>query len=229
MKVLLTVPTSPSSPYIHKHCVFAIVRLLQDKRHDVKLMLPSHKPFENNLHLILNDFMDGDYDFWLSFDSDNPPIRNPLDLIDLNKDIIGIPTPVWHYDRNDKPKDRPIYLNGYKYVPEKDAYTEWPDKDGLQKVDAIGTGCFLIARRVFENPEMRKAPFQRTFNEDGTVNKGNDIAFSERARANGFNIFMHYDYMCMHFVEVELNETMEAFGNFMKGLYGNKHPVDGKH
>jgi hypothetical protein len=158
--------------------------------------------------------MDRDCDFWLNIDSDNPPMNNPLDLVKFNLDIVGLPTPVWHFT-GEKKGERPIYENAYRYVPEKDAYVEWDVKEGLQRVDAVGTGCVLYARRVFEHPEMRKAPFQRIFNEDGTVERGNDIAFCERAKREGFQIFAHYDYRCRHFNDLELHEVGGAF----HGLY----------
>jgi hypothetical protein len=211
IKVLISIP---NTGWIHKHCAIAALKLIQDRRYQVTFIFPTHNPFENNLHHIINDFMKGSWEWWLSFDSDNPPMLNPLDLIELNKDIIGCPTPVWHFDEKNVPKgERPIYYNGYKYVPEKDAYTEWPIRKGLQRVDAVGAGCFLINRRVFENPEMRKAPFNRKYNEDGTVDKGSDIAFCERAKENGFEIWMHYDYLCYHFNEIDLNEIGRAFKN----------------
>lgn len=202
----------PNEGWIHKHVVFVLLKLLQDRRYQTNVILPTHRPFENNLHHIVLDFLKGDYDYWLSFDSDNPPLKNPLDLVELNKDIIGFPTPVWHFDEPNKRKgERPIYWNAYKALG--DAYIEWPTKVGLQQVDAIGTGCFLIARRVFENTEMQKAPFQRTYLPDGRVEKGNDIAFCERARHQGFTAWAHFDYPCMHFNEIELNEVVKAFKN----------------
>lgn len=212
MKILISIP---NESWIHKHCVFALLKLQQDKRYHTTFILPTHRPFENNLHHIVVDFIKGDYDFWLSFDSDNPPIDNPLDLVALDKDIIGFPTPVWHYKGKDK--ERPLYYNAYKYVAEQDAYTEWPIREGLQKVDAIGTGCFLVARRVFENPEMQKGVFTRKLHPDGRVERGNDISFCERAREQGFEIYAHYDYPCNHFNELELNEVVRAF----TGLYGD--------
>ena len=215
MQILISVPTSPARPYIHKGVVFALLRLQQDRRYELKFILPSHNPFENNLHHIVKDFLLGDYQFWLSIDSDNPPLKNPLDLVSLNRDIIGCPTPVIHFDRN-KLGERPVYYNAYKYVPEKNAYTEWPDRNGLQKVDAIGTGCFLIARRVFLNPDMQKGAFTRLLNPDGTVERGNDIVFSERARKAGFEIYAHFDYLCQHFNEVEINEMIEQWMAFKK-------------
>lgn len=212
-KIFVSVPNTGS---IHKLVSLVTNRLLVDKRYACTIIYPTHNPYENNLHHIVNDFMAGDYDFWLNIDSDNPPEANPLDLVCYNLDIIGLPTPIWHF--TDKARgERPIYENAYKYVPEKDAYTEWPVKNGLQRVDAVGTGCVLYSRRVFENPEMRKAPFRRTYNTDGTVDKGNDIAFCERAISQGFLIFTHYDYRCKHFNELELHEVGKAFYELYKG------------
>ncbi len=212
-KILISVP---NTGYIHKLVNFVTDKLLMDGRYRTTVIRPTHNPYENNLHHILNDFMAGDYDFWLNIDSDNPPLNNPLDLVELNKDIMGCPTPVWHFTGKIK-GERPVYENAYKYVPDKDAYTEWPIKDGLQKVDAVGTGCILISRRVFEKDVMRLAPFSRELNFDGTVERGNDISFCERATKQGFEIFAHYDYRCQHFNELELHEVMRAFYELYEG------------
>jgi len=214
--VLVSFPTSPSCPYLHKGVVFVSWKLMMDRRYKVKMIIPSHKPYENNLHYIRNQFVREGHDFWLNIDSDNPPMNNPLDLIELDRDIIGLPTPVWYFT-GEKKGEKPIYWNAYDYVPEQDAYKEHKPEEGLQMVDAVGTGCFLISKRVFKNPEMMKDCFSRKLYPDGTVNKGNDHSFCERAREQGFKIFCHYDYPCMHFVGLELNEIVKAF----KNLYGD--------
>jgi len=216
IKILVSVPCLH---WIHKHVVHKLMLLQCDQRYKLNIILPSHKPFENNLHHIVKDFMDGDYDYWLSMDSDNPPMVNPLNLIELDKDIIGLPTPVWHFENSGK-KERPVVWNAYDYVPKNDAYREHTPQEGLQEVDAIGTGCFIIARRVFENPEMRKKPFERKLYPDGRVNKGNDISFCERAKAQGFKIYAHFDYPCDHFSELSLNENVRAW----KNLYEKESP-----
>lgn len=211
-KVLVTVP---NTGWIHKHVYFALSALERDSKCDVTVMLPTHRPFENNLHHIIVDFLKGDWDYWLTFDDDNPPTRNPLDLIEYNVDIIGCPTPVYH--NTNKEGERFWYFNAYDYVPEKKAYKEHLPQSGLQKVDAIGTGCILFKRRVFEHPDLQKGAFTRKLNPDGTVNKGNDISFCERAREAGFDIYTHYDYPCRHFNEVELQEMIIGVNT----LYGN--------
>ena len=172
----------------------------------------------NNLNHIVKDVLEGNYDFWLSMDTDNPPIKNPLDLVSLNKDIIGLPTPVWHYTGK-KFGERPIYWNAYDYVKETDAYKEHNNKEGLQRVDAIGTGCFLISKKVFQNKKMQMGAFMRKWYNDGTVHKGNDISFCERARENGFEIYCHYNYPCDHYQELSLNDVIRGF----KNMYGDKN------
>jgi hypothetical protein len=195
------------------------LKLASDRRYNTKIIMPTHNPYENNLHHIVNDFIAGNYDYWLNIDADNPPMNNPLDLIELDRDIIGCPTPIYHF--TDKVKgERPWYENAYKYLPEKDAYIEYPTKQGFQQVDAVGTGCVLIARRVFSHPEMRKGAFTRKLNPDGTVSKGNDISFCERATELGFKIFAHYDYRCKHFNEIEMHEMIRAF----HGVYTGDKP-----
>lgn len=213
MKVLVSIP---NTGWIHKHTAFVALRLANEKRHEVNIIMPTHNPFENNLHHIIVDLLKGDYDYWLTIDADNPPINNPLDLIDLDKDIIGLPTPVYHFTGKIK-GERPYYFNAYDYVEGEDAYREHKEMKGLQKVDAVGTGCVLFKRRVFEHPNMQNGCFTRKLKENGCVDKGNDISFCERARENGFEIYAHYDYMCRHFNEIELSEMILAFNEIQYG------------
>ncbi len=207
----------PNQHWIHTTVIHRAMMLLADKRYKTRLIMPAHKPYVNNLHHIVNDFVAGDYDFWLNIDADNPPVsKNPLDLVVLNKDIIGLPTPVWHF--TNKKGERPVYLNVYDYDTSVKAYREHLPHTGLQMVDAVGTGCILIAKRVFENAEMRKGAFHRTWNEDGTVERGNDISFCERAKKQGYEIYAHYDYICDHFSELSLSETIRAFMQMYEGV-----------
>jgi hypothetical protein len=207
MKVLITVT---NTHWIHKAVVFVLLKLFNDRRYEIKIMLPTHKPYVNNLNHIVKDFHKGEYDFWLNIDSDNPPLKNPLDLVILNRDIIGLPTPIWHF-KGEKKGERPVYWNAYDYDQRSGAYREHQLREGLQLVDAVGTGCVLIARRVFEDPVMRQAPFMRTWSGEGTVDKGNDISFCERARKQGFEIYAHFDYSCDHFSEMSMNEMVRGF------------------
>lgn len=205
----------PNTHWIHKTVGHREHYLLRDGRYRVNIIKPSHKPYVNNLHHIVNDFIEGEYDFWLNIDADNPPTNNPLDLVELDKDIIGCPTPIWHFV--DKPNERPYYFNAYDYDSSSDAYWEHQPQNGLQRVDAVGTGCVLYAKRVFNNDFLRRGAFHRKWNEDGTMNKGNDMAFCERARNQGFEIYAHFNYLCDHFSELSLLEVIRAFRQMYQG------------
>ena len=49
--------TIPNMHWLHKLVVHRLLLLQQDARYRVTVSLPSNKPFENNLHHIINDFM----------------------------------------------------------------------------------------------------------------------------------------------------------------------------
>jgi len=207
--VLVTVP---NEHWVHAHVAQRLLMLQADRRYALTFDFPAQRPYENNQHHIVQKFWNGPWDAWLSIDADNPPTQNPLDLVDLDLDLVGLPTPIWHW--TGLPGERPLYWNGYDYDASTDAYREHVPREGLQRVDAIGTGCFLVARRVFNPPEMRAGAFLRTLYPDGTVNKGNDLSFCERVRRAGFAIWCHYDYPCRHYQEIDLHDVALA----LKGL-----------
>lgn len=222
-RVFVSVPTRGS---IHKQVVVAMLGLTQEDRYDIHIKIPTYIPVENAYNRMIGEVLDGGFDWWLNIDDDNPPKRRPLDLIRFNKDIIACPTPIWHNPENLE-GIRPYCWNVFQHHPENDTYIEHYEKEGLQKVDAVGMGCTLISRRVLEHPEMQKAPFLRKWHEDGTVRRGTDIAFCERARENGFEVWAHFDYVAMHFKQVELLETIRCF-NDMKLNDEETLKVDGQ-
>jgi len=203
--VLISVPNGRG--WVHKHVVFALLRLQSDNRVDKNIILPTHKPYVHNLHLVMRDFLKGDYTHWLSMDDDNPPRNNPLDLVFMDLDVVGLPTPVW---ANMKEGDYPIYWNALDEV--EDGFKPHKECKGLQKVDAIGSGCMLISRRVIEALKDQK-PFMREWNEEGIVEVGCDYSFCKKVRAAGFHVWAHYDYPCYHFNEIEIGEIAGAFAD----------------
>jgi hypothetical protein len=152
----------------------------------------------------MHDFLNGGEDYWLSMDDDNPPTNNPLDLVEFDCDLIGLPTPVWH---NSTPGDRPWYFNALDAVG--DAYKPHEPCNGLQEVDAIGSGCFLVSRRVMLKLKDQQ-PFMRVWNPDGTVEVGGDYSFCRKVKTANFRIWAHYDYPCRHFNELDLVEMLQA-------------------
>ncbi len=202
--VYITVPNGKG--WLHKHVHFAVCRMLGDRRHRIRHDCPTHSPYIHNLHKCMHDFLAGGEDFWLSMDDDNPPTRNPLDLVEFDCDLVGLPTPVWH---NVVEGDRPYYLNALDR--KADGYVPHEPCDGLQEVDAIGSGCFLVARRVMMALKGEQ-PFMRSWGKDGLVELGGDYSFCRKVKAAGFKVWAHYDYTCLHFNEIEVGEVVRAFG-----------------
>ncbi len=199
--------------WIHKNVHFAVLKLLQDRRFNIRHDCPTHTPYVDNLHACMWDFLDHGEDYWLSMDTDNPPLNNPLDLVGESLDIVGFPTPVWH---SAVPGDRPWYFNAVRKV--KGGFKPVKIVGGLQEVDAIGTGCFLVARHVMAAMKMDQ-PFARRWLPNGRVDMGGDYSFCTKARERGFRVWIHSDYMCDHFNELPLTEVINRFGQ----MYNNVH------
>jgi hypothetical protein len=209
-KVLISVPNG--SAKIHKMVALALLKLQLDSRVNSTIILPTHSPYVNNLHIIIKDFLAGDYDYWITMDDDNPPKRNIIDLVFLEKDVIGCPTPVWH---NAKPGDFPVYWNAMDWDDKEKGYRPHQECSGLQEVDAVGSGCMVISRRVLQGLFDRQ-PFMRQWSDRGIVEIGGDFSFCQKAKSAGYQIYAHYGYPCMHFNEIEIGEIVLAFQDIKK-------------
>uniref|UniRef100_A0A6M3L7U3 Glycosyltransferase n=1 Tax=viral metagenome TaxID=1070528 RepID=A0A6M3L7U3_9ZZZZ len=212
-KVLITIPCKP--PWNHSHVTRACWMLATDRRYETIFMTPSWCPYEHNLNRCAQEMRDRGCNYWLSIDADNPPLNNPLDLVELDLDLVGCPTPVWH----DAVKgDRPWYFNAL----------DWTDVDGggwkphepctgLQEVDAIGTGCFVASRRVFER--LESPWFMREYDGRGRVERGHDYLFCKRIKESGMKVWAHFGYLCRHFVELDILTVAEAFDAMYQTMY----------
>lgn len=202
-KVLVAVPNHP--PWIHKMVVFCLLKILNDRRYDVNIILPSWVPCEYNRSRIHEEAVRKGFDFVLMIDADNPPLRNPLDLVELDLDVVGCVTPIWSNKTGDN--GAPFYFNAMDWIEEKKAWNEHKESEGLQEVDAIGAGCILIARRVLISL-ANKSAWMRIWDDRGYAQEGTDWAFCKRAKKEGYKIWAHYDYPCEHYISLGLMEML---------------------
>jgi hypothetical protein len=199
MKAFVTVP---NRGWVHRQVMGLMVRIVAEREWGIDYDAPVYPPpYDSAMNILAKRFYEGDCDFWLNIDADNPPVDNPLKFMALDKDILGFPTP--GLSETESPMVHPMsfrIVEG-RHVPVRNG-------KGLERVDAVSSGAMLISRRVFENPAMRRHPFLSVYNEAGIRTHGPDIMFCQRARENGFEIWSHFDCPSLHYKEVELGELM---------------------
>jgi len=180
--------------YIRPELAEKLTLMEKDERFDVTICHSSLKPSENNRNFLVKKALEEGYDFLLTIDHDTIPLNNPLDFAKMELDVVGGAYPQW----NMSDKNYPLYFISMDKV--EGGYKEHKNRDGLQEVDAVGSGCMMLSRKVME---AVKEPFVRKF-EDGFAVTGLDFYFCEKAKDLGFKVYCHYDYVCSHFKEVDL-------------------------
>jgi hypothetical protein len=116
---------------------------------------------------------------WLDSDMHFP--SNVLQgLLSHNKDIIAC-----NYSTRVKPH-RPV-----AFKSENDLDARVHSGTGIEKIWAIGMGCMLVKREVFES--MDRPYFSVSWNEDYTGLMGEDIWFCNKAKQHGYDIWLEHD------------------------------------
>ncbi len=190
-RILIALPTDGM---IHNKTVGTVLAMvLQNTKYELDTYVSAMQGIGEHRNIIVKDFLAGDYDFLLMIDDDNPPPVNILELVELDKEVIGLPTPI---NMNHIQGINDIRWNVFKdELPIKDA------GQGLEEVEMVGTGCILIRRDVLEKI---KHPFTTVRNEEDLRTIGTDTAFCKKCNDQGIKIYTHWDYKCRHFKEVDL-------------------------
>lgn len=165
---------------------------------DITLYFSKVTCIDYNRNTIVKNFLDSDCEWLLMMDEDNVPLKNPLELLKENRDIIIFPTLMFKTTNGGPALNYNVFMKNGKMW--KNIWLEDP-KNKVQEVDAGGTGCILIHRRVLEKI---KAPFKSKLNEDGFRLVGSDLYFCERAKKAGFKVWAYWDYACSHFKTIDL-------------------------
>lgn len=161
------------------------------KNDDIDLLFSTHVPVESNRNFIVKKFLESKHEYLFMVDSDNTPKFDPMKLCN-GKDMYGFPTPVF--------KDgQMMYMICKDFGDGFRAYLH--KSKGEYEVDAVGTGCVLIHRRVLE---AIKAPFDREYDKDGVAIVGEDINFCKKVKKQGFKIWVNWDCICSHHKTVNL-------------------------
>ena len=173
--------------------------IIQQEGFRINITYPHKKPIANNRNHIVQKFLARkEFDYLMMIDSDIVPPPNIMKLLDFNKDII---VPLMFVMQNGKVL--PLYLEQAK-DGQLEFTKKYLDMQGLVKVDATGTGCIILSRKVLE---AVKFPFRNEYDTDGIKKFGLDLNFCKRARKLGFQPYVHLDYVADHHSVGSLRDT----------------------
>lgn len=163
----------------------------------------NERPIEHVRNKLAKITLDYQAEWLLMIDDDNPPVRNPYDLIALDKDIIACPTPMY---KRIAGKGGVFWNTGSETLEGKVRIDGIHKGHELKQRAFVGTGCILIRRNVLETV---RPPFMCDWDADGLRIASSDWTFCRRARALGFEVWAHYGYPCEHFTKIGLSEIAD--------------------
>lgn len=153
---------------------------------------PFLSPIDHARNTIVHDFLLTDCTHLMMVDDDIVPPYEALEqLLFHDKDIVAAACPLIGPDSEG---NLVTTMNAYNLG--KDMKYEVVDSIGMEKVDAVGTGCIMIKRSVFE--KLRVPPFVTEYNIEGIKRLGEDLNFCNQAMLEGFETYMDFNLECKH-------------------------------
>ena len=181
--------------------------LLQQDKYNIVIRYPNNKPITFNRNEIVKDFLKSPCDYLLMIDDDIVPPFGILNLADFQKDIIGALCFAFTHEMI-----VPVAWN--RRADGQYWLSDFEGNDGLQKVDAVGTGCIMLSRKVLMDGWWQENGgwFKNEYDKTGYKVEGNDLAFCRKAEDLGYKVYTHTDYICSHIVPMDLKYL---YGTFM--------------
>lgn len=196
----------PMTGWIRHELARSIISMTHDGRYLLEVMFSVDRPTPSNCNRIVKQFLEGDADYLLIAGSDTSPYANPLDLVELDLDVVAMACPIWRPTGSP-----PIVMNA---TPADGRETVSLD-DGLVEVTQASASVMLVARRVLEHPDVGPGgPFAYEYDEDGLHVVSDDIIFFRKARAAGFKIWVSMDHLCGHVKEMDIVGVYNSVGEW---------------
>ncbi len=157
-------------------------------RQKATIFMPQLKPHDHCRNAIVMQFLATDCDWLLMVDSDVVPPDNVVDMIYNDVDVCSA-----HVSTFNNGEVIPVGMtkddNGYHHNFEH-------SRPELHQVDAVGTGCILIKRKVFDT--LDRPYFRFKYDENGLLINGEDFDFCERVG----EVYFDAQHVCRHFTTV---------------------------
>ncbi len=180
-----------------------IMACAQEKsdKYEFEIFFPTGRPIPDNRHKIVKKFLEGDWEYLVMLDDDNPCYKNIFNLLDLDLPVVGGVYP--------GKRSSGIIIFVFDII-EKDGKTLFKQvgldrREGLQNVDGLATGLMVIKRDVIEKMVKKGwKPFEEVFDDDGVLAYGDDMGFCIKCRKLNIPIHAHFDYVGSHYKTVDL-------------------------
>jgi len=152
-------------------------------------------PMDNARNTIVKEFKKTDFDLLWWIDNDIAPPKDALhrmvSTLEEREDIDA------------------LSAVGFTMRGEKGDYFPYPvtlrsDKDGnykvyygsgIEEVDAVGGGCIMVRRKVYEAIER---PYEFVYHKDGTLKLTCDFRVWQKVKERGFKLFVDFSLLCDH-------------------------------
>ena len=201
---------------IRKELVERLLYWTRYDKYDVRVYMPSGMlPLDNARSHCLSKFIElsnhEDDRLWF-IDADIIPPYEGLDMLMAHdKDVVGLLCFMMKADDHGNLVPLPIAIR----YDENKQYKVYFDGRGLIEVDALGGGCIMSKRKVFEAIGGRCFEFH--YYPDGTLSLVGDYDYCQKVQKAGFKVHVDCDHLCGHVKPVDLKEISKLLVNIQNG------------
>ena len=156
----------------------------------------------------VNAFLESESDIFVSIDDDTIPPGGFLPALvapieEDAADIVGAPTVA-------VPQPGGLVIPNTFMMGVRDGVETYLPYigQGVEPVDAVGSAVLAVHRKVFQKI---KRPFSEELHKDGSIARGGDIRFCEKAISQGFRVAANFDILCEHYRAVHLGALAAAY------------------
>ena len=179
--------------------ISVLLELIRQGKYDLIIRFPNDKPITFNRNNIVKAFLKSPCDYLMMIDDDIIPPTTILNLVDFQQDCIG--ALCFAYTQG-----MIVPIAWKRKADGKYWIANLGGREGLAEVDAVGTGCIILSRKLLSEKWFLENGgwFKNEYDKTGYKVEGNDIAFCRKAQDLGYKIYTHTDYPCSHMVSMDL-------------------------
>lgn len=213
--VMIAIPNLGS---IRVELVYKLIKWKGNPNYNIVFYFPQGmQPLDNARNHCVSKFIElsnsSEDRLWF-IDEDIIPPDNALDiLLSHDKDVVGLLCFMAKMDDQGYLAPIPVAM---RYNSNK-KYQVFFEGRGLTEVDALGGGCIMVKRKVYEEIGSRPCTFH--YYPDGTLSLVGDYDFCQKAQMAGFKIWVDFDNLCGHIKPIDL----KAFNDLMLKIMRERH------